>query len=162
MACTGEQPSEGAAGGGGRNSFAWAGFISRGFRCLGQNSEVCEVQANQKSRAALVAEQQALLQEQRAPVQAITRSDKQWVEMGIQTSGYPNSGACRHANICLVIRPARPASERLNISHALKKLSSRITRRETAFSFILRIIDRKYQDSWHKDPQTQTLQSFWT
>ena len=34
-----------------------------------------EVQANEKSRAALVAEHQALLQEQSAPLQAITRFD---------------------------------------------------------------------------------------
>ena len=34
---------------------------------------LCEAQAHQKSRAALAAEQQALLQEQQAPVQAITR-----------------------------------------------------------------------------------------
>ena len=89
-ACAGEQPSEGAAGGGGRNSLAWAVVIRRGFRCLGQTTVLCEAQAGHRSRAALVAEQQALLQEQRAPVQAITRSDKP-----ARRDGYPNDGVSK-------------------------------------------------------------------
>ena len=46
-----------------------------------------------------------------------------------------NSSACPHFNMCPVFRSARPASELLNISHALKKMSSRITRRELLRSF---------------------------
>ena len=51
---------------------------------------LCEAQAGHRSRAALVAEQQALLQEQRAPVQAITRSDKP-----ARRDGYPNDGVSK-------------------------------------------------------------------
>ena len=51
--------------------------------------------------------------------------------------GLKNCSACLHAkmNMYPVFRSARPASELLNISHALKKMSSRITRRELLHSF---------------------------
>ena len=52
-----------------------------------------------------------------------------------------NSSARPHAkmNMYPVFRPARPASELPNISHALKMMSSRITRREWLHSFIWRV-----------------------
>eukprot|EP00439_Symbiodinium_sp_Y106_P069390 s1329_g11.t3 len=60
----GEQAGERAARGGGRNSFAWAVVIPTGVSS--GNPVLLQVQASQKSRAALAAECQAQLQEQQA------------------------------------------------------------------------------------------------
>ena len=68
---------EGAAGGGGRTSFAWAVIHHSEkvwVQVFGAGPVLSEVQASQKSSAALAAEHQALLQEQRAPLQAMNHN----------------------------------------------------------------------------------------
>ena len=55
---------------------------------------------------------------------------KGFQQAGVHTPPTLSVSACPHANIFLVIRPARPDSKLLNINSVPKKLSSRITRRE--------------------------------